>query len=199
MAGALRYGDVPSSWSPGTNAVGNHFSLTASFSAGATDWSAYFYDGARYASFTFNSTYTHHNCSGNGGSCYGIDLTETQQGVTFSHAESGGKTSTFVELDMSQTHTYEFLLKGSEVAYRIDGQVVFAGEAFDPTHDLHLLVVGDGSGSTPTGRGSMTVYGVSFDNAPSMNTLVSAVPEPETRALMLSGLGLLGFVARRRT
>jgi hypothetical protein len=28
---------------------------------------------------------------------------------------------------------------------------------------------------------------------------VSAVPEPETNALLLAGLGLLGFVARRRT
>ncbi|MDP1573390.1 MAG: FxDxF family PEP-CTERM protein [Coxiellaceae bacterium] len=28
--------------------------------------------------------------------------------------------------------------------------------------------------------------------------LVSAVPEPETYAMLLAGLGLLGFMARRR-
>jgi hypothetical protein len=30
------------------------------------------------------------------------------------------------------------------------------------------------------------------------NVSVAAVPEPETYALMLAGLGALGFVARRR-
>jgi hypothetical protein len=29
--------------------------------------------------------------------------------------------------------------------------------------------------------------------------MLAAIPEPETYALMLPGLGLLGFVARRRT
>jgi hypothetical protein len=30
------------------------------------------------------------------------------------------------------------------------------------------------------------------------NILVTAVPEPETIAMLLAGLGVLGFVARRR-
>jgi len=30
------------------------------------------------------------------------------------------------------------------------------------------------------------------------NVSVAAVPEPETYALMLAGLGLLGFMARRK-
>ena len=33
----------------------------------------------------------------------------------------------------------------------------------------------------------------------SMNVQVGAVPEPETYALMLAGLGLVGFIARRRS
>lgn len=37
-----------------------------------------------------------------------------------------------------------------------------------------------------------------FDNTGGVSLNVVAVPEPETWALMMAGLGLLGFVARRR-
>ena len=39
--------------------------------------------------------------------------------------------------------------------------------------------------------GTMSGYPVS-------QTITAAVPEPETYALMLAGLGLMGFIARRR-
>ena len=42
--------------------------------------------------------------------------------------------------------------------------------------------------------GTAQTYGGSLDNV----SLVAAVPEPETYALMLAGLGVVGFVARRR-
>jgi hypothetical protein len=38
-----------------------------------------------------------------------------------------------------------------------------------------------------------------WKNAVTVNTSVSAVPEAETYAMMLAGLGLVGFMARRRT
>ncbi len=37
-----------------------------------------------------------------------------------------------------------------------------------------------------------------YDNTGSIAATVTAVPEPETYALMLAGLGLVGFMARRR-
>lgn len=45
-----------------------------------------------------------------------------------------------------------------------------------------------------------TRYGDSaiFSGSTSLNVIASPVPEPETTAMMLTGLGLLAFVARRR-
>ncbi len=51
-----------------------------------------------------------------------------------------------------------------------------------------------------TGPLTLIINGTSGANASYSGTLnVSAVPEPATLALMLGGLGILGFVARRRS
>jgi hypothetical protein len=187
------YADPAPAWTPGSAAVGNYFNMDASFSSNATDWEAYLYDRSYLASFSFNDT----GCGGIS-DCYGINLTPEQQGVTVLHAETNGSTSTFFSLDLTQQHTFEFLLKNGQVSYRVDDLVIYAGDAYVSGTSNPLMVVGDGTGTTKTGRGSMTIYGVSIDNAPVLNTLVTAVPEPETYALMLAGLGLVGFAARRR-
>ena len=50
-----------------------------------------------------------------------------------------------------------------------------------------------------TGPLTLTIKGTSGSNASYSGTLnVTAVPEPESYALLLAGLGVLGFVARRR-
>ncbi|MBU6164846.1 MAG: hypothetical protein KGQ52_01795 [Alphaproteobacteria bacterium] len=59
---------APPSWSPAGNAQGNYFSMTFSLSATARDWSAYFYDGTRYAVMIFNPTF---GCNGNFSECSG--------------------------------------------------------------------------------------------------------------------------------
>jgi len=53
-----------------------------------------------------------------------------------------------------------------------------------------LIITGDVSGSSP--------YNYNLDLSPIAASVVSSVPEPSTYALMLAGLGLVGFVARRR-
>jgi hypothetical protein len=58
-----------------------------------------------------------------------------------------------------------------------------------------------GTGSPMTLRfaavGTSDGYGTSLDNI-SVNTVASAVPEPQSLALMLAGLGAMGLVLRRR-
>ena len=53
-------------------------------------------------------------------------------------------------------------------------------------------------------QGDSSILSLRFDNAPSIdafessNYRVTLIPEPETYALMLAGLGVVGLVARRR-
>lgn len=56
--------------------------------------------------------------------------------------------------------------------------------------------VADSSTSTLrfTGSPSNTYYGAALDNV----SVTAAVPEPETYAMLIAGLGLLGFAARRK-
>lgn len=55
-----------------------------------------------------------------------------------------------------------------------------------------------------TGTAGTLITNLVFSNAPNVNSFetanysVTPVPEPETYALLLGGLGLVGFVARRR-
>lgn len=55
-----------------------------------------------------------------------------------------------------------------------------------------------------TANAGVEITGLSFANVPSIdafetaNYSITPVPEPETYALMLAGLGVMGFVARRR-
>jgi len=55
------------------------------------------------------------------------------------------------------------------------------------TTDLAQFLLPDGSNSVDVGRDIVAA-----------NWTVTAVPEPETYAMMLAGLGLIGFAARRR-
>jgi len=48
------------------------------------------------------------------------------------------------------------------------------------------------------GESYLNIHTSLFTGGPIRGFLIAAVPEPETYAMMLAGLGLLGFVARRR-
>ena len=67
------------------------------------------------------------------------------------------------------------------------------------TYDFGTLQVGDNYGFIMRGSNSDSddhLYGTL--NITDANASVSAVPEPETYAMLLTGLGLMGFMVRRR-
>ena len=75
----------------------------------------------------------------------------------------------------------------------------------DASNDINLFLdnlVGGGQGEWSSGSiASMRLYNAALDAVPAPDptpTPIAAVPEPGTYALMVAGLGVLGFVARRR-
>lgn len=170
-------------WSLGGSTTGNYLSLSLSLSSDAVDWSMYFYDlSGYYAGLTFNPAGSYANA--------------VQHGISYNYKDAANQFATgFAPVDFSNGfHTVEVLLKDGLISYGLDGQLLFQGSAWysGPTN---LLVIGDGSGYSPTGLGTMYVDSVLFDTAPTMTSLV---PVPAALPLMLSGLGLCAAVASRR-
>lgn len=126
-----------------------------------------------------------------------------------------GLTSTFSALHSAGafTDTFTFMMPGITSA---DASVITIGAGVADIdflsatlNSMPLALTMDASGFvevlyTPssyavTGPLTLVVKGMSGANASYSGTLnVTAVPEPETVALMLAGLGVMGFVARRR-
>lgn len=155
----------PTNWTLEDSTTGNYLKIRTKLSAGASTWSSYLTDGSTYAGFTFNhSTFSYYTD--------GVDVTNS--------------------LDMtSDFHTFEFLLKDGTVTYRLDESIVlYHGDAYS-TSQAALMVIGDGSGSTPTGSGSMIIDQVKYEGDPAF-----AIPEPATIGLFgLFGSGI--FLTRR--
>ena len=83
----------------------------------------------------------------------------------------------------------------------ISGQV--AGWSKSATGEMHAFITGEnGMGMIDLNSLVSLPEGIILTSADAINdhglVLVQAIPEPESYALMLVGLGLIGFMARRK-
>ena len=84
-------------------------------------------------------------------------------------------------------------------ASMVDGSFSFAGQAISTTTYANLLA---GSYFFEVTGGPATPIGTAFNvtiQAPSDTNPLPAVPEPGNMALLAAGLGLIGFMAKRRS
>jgi len=186
------YADPAPAWTPGSNATGNSLILTASFSADTRDFNTYFHDGARYADILYAPTHCDYHVT----ACFthaaapGVDLS-FRDDVPINNQY--GSHTLFVPIDLSQANSFGFLLLADTVTYVVNG-ARYAGLA--NFSSARVLIIGDGSGSSPTGTGAMTITRVAFDN--DTQTIPGSVPEPAAWTLLIAGFGLTGAALRRR-
>jgi hypothetical protein len=152
-------------FAPESSANGNYLRLDVRMGAGAEDWSAYLFDGTHGASFGFD-----------------------HDGFTYSTAAGGGGVAMDLTADFV---TFEFLLLDGRVSYRVNGQVIANRVAAGASTNARIMLIGDGSGSTPTGTGSMSIDNVTYTGTPDFD----AIPTPGV-AGVLAMTGVL--TARRR-
>ena len=163
---------------PGSTSDGNKLALSSLITPDSTAWAAYFRDTDGYRGrIDFEST----------------DNGENRPGVTVELA-SGWVSVGGPSFDLSQLHDYEIHLHEGIVAYSINGTEVARGAALQPLEAASVLV-GDPTGSTPTGSGSMWIDSFSFDNAAGA---LAPVPEPGATSLILGLSAALALSRRRR-
>lgn len=169
--------DPTSTLNLATTAEGNWARARVALAPGATEWSFYFRDASGFFA--------------------GFYLKDDGFEYSTLDAPGGSRVTQFQPVaDMTNFHVFTTYILAGQVSYFFDNTYLGGGPAV--TGASNQLVLGDGSGSTPTGVGSMyvdymTVITAVGDNPP------SSVPEPSSAA-WIAAVGALGLAvtARRR-
>jgi hypothetical protein len=141
---------------------------------------------------------------------YGIPTTGSlgitsadQIGVLFNATEPGGDAVNVVDVTLkfySSTGTFLGAIDGSQDFPNSNPGNGVAGFTFVVSPDERTYVNGllatGGSGTRMALESTITGFGGGPESYLIYN--VAAIPEPETYALMLAGLGAMGFIAKRR-
>ena len=105
----------------------------------------------------------------------------------------------------SPVSTYSFLWGSPDSGNMLDILTSTGVESYSGSSFKTLVgATGDGLNSfsrvfTMTGVGSQTISSITFKSSNiAFEVATAPIPEPETYALMLAGLGAVGFMARRR-
>jgi hypothetical protein len=181
VTGGIWFGYHPAAygnpgWSLGTDAQGQYVKIRARLTPGSTEWSIYMHNGTSMSNFYL--------------------LNDAFQ---YSVPDTGGGTTANIFANMNVFRDYEIWMKGGKVVYKVDNTVWYAGNALPS--GANLLIIGDGSGSTITGTGTMQIdsatilTGLDFVSAPAM-PLAANIPEPSS--FLLCGAGLLAAARLRR-
>lgn len=165
----------------GASSQGNYVGLRTKLSAGATEWSVYLYDQSHGAAFLFD-----------------------HDGYTYMHDLLGAYGETSEAIDLTTYHDFAFWLKDGVVSYAVDGVLKFSGTAH-ASGASKILVIGDGSGSTFGGAGTMYIDSSAvttagdYAGAPAIPVLAAAaIPEPSSAFLLAGGAALIGLARLRR-
>ncbi|MGW8392067.1 PEP-CTERM sorting domain-containing protein [Pseudoduganella sp. HUAS MS19] len=162
-----------SGWNPQAGLSGNTGGMGASFdSFGSGDWTLLGkLDGASGSGFSLYSTLD-----------FSFDVGDGKTG-------SWTITNTSAGQDISLDLVLSLKAANGAGAFLFDNQTIGAGQTLSGTWNIAWFT---GNKQSNPDFSNLTVFGREMDG------ITTPVPEPGEYAMLLAGLGLLGFVARRR-